>query len=64
MDCFSRPMTLLPRTVIYTGTPGGVGITRKPTLFRMPGGFCEADSEEIGVLHNRLLAEKKVGRAQ
>jgi 2-keto-4-pentenoate hydratase/2-oxohepta-3-ene-1,7-dioic acid hydratase in catechol pathway len=33
----STGTTLLPGTVILTGTPSGVGYTRKPPVFLMPG---------------------------
>lgn len=53
----SRSMTLLPGTAIYTGTPCGVGIARKPPLLLKPGDVCEVDIEGIGVLRNRVAAE-------
>ncbi|NLV45881.1 MAG: fumarylacetoacetate hydrolase family protein, partial [Candidatus Hydrogenedentes bacterium] len=53
----SRAMTLLPGTVIYTGTPSGVGVARKPPRFLRPGDVCEVDIEGIGVLRNRVVAE-------
>ena len=33
----SRSMTLLPGTVILTGTPEGVGFTRQPPLYLQAG---------------------------
>ncbi len=33
----SHQITLLPGTVIVTGTPEGVGVARKPTVFLAPG---------------------------
>jgi 2-keto-4-pentenoate hydratase/2-oxohepta-3-ene-1,7-dioic acid hydratase in catechol pathway len=54
----SRSMTLLPGTAIYTGTPCGVGIARKPPLLLKPGDLCEVDIEGIGVLRNRVVAEQ------
>lgn len=54
----SRSMTLLPGTAIYTGTPCGVGIARKPPLLLKPGDLCEVDIEKIGILRNRVVAEQ------
>lgn len=53
----SRGMTLLPGTALYTGTPCGVGIARKPPLLLKPGDLCEVDIEGVGVLRNRVVAE-------
>lgn len=53
----SRSTTLLPGTAIYTGTPSGVGMARKPPLYLKPGDVCEVDIEGIGVLRNRVVAE-------
>ncbi len=48
----SQAMTLLPGDVLVTGTPGGVGMSRKPQLFMRPGDVCEVEIEGIGVLSN------------
>jgi len=53
----SRSLTLLPGTLIFTGTPCGVGIARKPPVFLKPGDVCEVDIEGIGVLRNTVAAE-------
>jgi 2-keto-4-pentenoate hydratase/2-oxohepta-3-ene-1,7-dioic acid hydratase in catechol pathway len=53
----SQTMTLLPGTLILTGTPGGVGGARKPPVFLRPGDVCEVEIEGIGVLRNRVTAE-------
>jgi 2-keto-4-pentenoate hydratase/2-oxohepta-3-ene-1,7-dioic acid hydratase in catechol pathway len=47
-------MTLLPGTVILTGTPSGVGFTRKPPVFLRPGDTIEATVEGIGTLSNSV----------
>jgi len=54
----SHCMTLLPGTVIMTGTPAGVGFTRKPPVFLRPGDVVEIEIEGIGVLRNRVIAEE------
>ncbi len=53
----SHSMTLLPGTVIFTGTPRGVGFARKPPVFLRPGDVVEVEVEGIGVLHNPVVAE-------
>jgi 2-keto-4-pentenoate hydratase/2-oxohepta-3-ene-1,7-dioic acid hydratase in catechol pathway len=53
----SRGMTLLPGTLLLTGTPGGVGVSRKPPVFLRPGDVCEVDIEGIGVLRNPVVVE-------
>jgi len=52
----SRQMTLVPGTLIMTGTPPGVGFTRKPPVFLKPGDEMEAEIEGIGVLKNPVVA--------
>jgi 2-keto-4-pentenoate hydratase/2-oxohepta-3-ene-1,7-dioic acid hydratase in catechol pathway len=52
----SKDMTLLPGTVIITGTPEGVGMGRKPQLWLKPGDVCEIDLERVGVLTNKIIA--------
>ncbi len=53
----SHSITLLPGTAIYTGTPAGVGIARKPPLLLKPGDVVEVDIEGIGILRNHVVAE-------
>lgn len=53
----SDNMTLLPGTVIMTGTPSGVGFARRPAVFLRPGDVVEIDIEGIGVLRNSVAAE-------
>jgi 2-keto-4-pentenoate hydratase/2-oxohepta-3-ene-1,7-dioic acid hydratase in catechol pathway len=53
----SRNFTLLPGTVIMTGTPAGVGFTRQPPVFLKPGDVTEIEIEGIGVLRNNVVAE-------
>ena len=53
----SQGMTLLPGTLILTGTPGGVGVSRTPPVFLKPGDVCEVEIDGIGVLRNSVTAE-------
>jgi 2-keto-4-pentenoate hydratase/2-oxohepta-3-ene-1,7-dioic acid hydratase in catechol pathway len=49
--------TLSPGDVIFTGTPPGVGVARKPPVFLQPGDSVEVEIERIGILRNRVAAE-------
>jgi 2-keto-4-pentenoate hydratase/2-oxohepta-3-ene-1,7-dioic acid hydratase in catechol pathway len=53
----SRSMTLLPGTVILTGTPEGVGFTRQPPVFLQDGDSVTIDIEKIGQLTNPVKRE-------
>ena len=47
----------MPGDVIATGTPAGVGFTRKPPMFLVPGDVVEVEVEKIGVLRNPVVDE-------
>lgn len=49
--------TLLPGTVILTGTPDGVGAARTPPRFLQPGDRIEITIESIGTLVNQVIEE-------
>ena len=53
----SRSMTLLPGTVIMTGTPDGVGFTRKPPVFLREGDVISIIIDGIGELTNPVVRE-------
>jgi 2-keto-4-pentenoate hydratase/2-oxohepta-3-ene-1,7-dioic acid hydratase in catechol pathway len=55
----SRQFTLLPGTLISTGTPSGVGFARKPPVFLNAGDRVEIEVEGIGVLENPVV-EKEI----
>ncbi len=48
----SAGTTLLPGTVILTGTPSGVGFTRTPPVFLMPGNTIDMTVDGIGTPSN------------
>lgn len=50
----SRGITLLPGTVILTGTPPGVGMARTPQVFLQRGDTVEIEIERLGTLRNRV----------
>lgn len=51
----SKDMTLLPGTVILTGTPDGVGFTRKPPIWLLPGDQVEVEIQGIGILKSPVV---------
>ena len=51
----SAVLSLLPGDVIFTGTPAGVGIARKPPRFLQPGDTLETWIEGIGTIRNRII---------
>ena len=53
----SGSATLLPGTVILTGTPHGVGMARKPPLWLKRGDTVEVEIEKIGTLVNPVVEE-------
>jgi 2-keto-4-pentenoate hydratase/2-oxohepta-3-ene-1,7-dioic acid hydratase in catechol pathway len=53
----SQCMTLQPRTVIMTGTPSGVGFTRKPPVFLKAEDVVEVEIDGIGTLRNPVANE-------
>ncbi len=53
----SRGTTLLPGTVILTGTPAGVGMARTPPVWLKHGDLVEVDIQGIGSIKNRVRCE-------
>ncbi len=53
----SQVCTLKPGDLIFTGTPGGVGMGRNPEVYLKPGDVTEIEIEQIGILRNRFAAE-------
>jgi len=50
-------MTLEVGDLIFTGTPPGVGIGRKPPLYLKAGDVCEVEIQGLGILKNTCVAE-------
>ena len=57
IEFLSGSTTLLPGTVILTGTPHGVGMARDPKVFLKPGDTCSIEIEKIGMLTNPVIDE-------
>lgn len=54
----SQVVTLEPGDLIYTGTPPGVGVARKPPVYLKDGDVVEVEIEGLGVLRNPVVQEK------
>jgi len=50
----SEGVTLLPGTIILTGTPPGVGYPRKPPVYLKAGDCVEVELEGAGILSNTV----------
>lgn len=57
IEFLSGSKTLLPGTVILTGTPHGVGFARTPPVWLKPGDTVTIDIEKIGALTNPVIIE-------
>ena len=58
IEFLSGSTTLLPGTVILTGTPHGVGMARKPPLWLKAGDEVTIEIEKIGALTNPVVDEQ------
>jgi 2-keto-4-pentenoate hydratase/2-oxohepta-3-ene-1,7-dioic acid hydratase in catechol pathway len=53
----STGMTLEPGDIIFTGTPSGVGVGRKPPEWLKAGDTVRVEIAGLGVLENPVVAE-------
>jgi 2-keto-4-pentenoate hydratase/2-oxohepta-3-ene-1,7-dioic acid hydratase in catechol pathway len=60
VEYLSRAMTLEPGDLLFTGTPGGVGVAMKPPTFLQPGDRTRVEIEAIGFIENTVMAERTV----
>ncbi len=58
IEFLSGSKTLLPGTVILTGTPHGVGFVRKPPVYLKAGDTVTIEIEKIGSLTNPVVDER------
>ena len=63
IEFLSGSTTLLPGTVILTGTPAGVGMARKPPRWLEVGDEVKVEIEKIGTLTNSVVEEEVSGGA-
>ncbi|EPS27561.1 Fumarylacetoacetate hydrolase domain-containing protein [Penicillium oxalicum] len=54
----SQGTTLLPGDLIFTGTPEGVGMGRKPAVWLKDGDQVEISLEGVGSISNRVVFDK------
>lgn len=57
IEFLSGSTTLLPGTVILTGTPQGVGMAQDPPRWLQPGDVVTVDIERVGRLTNPVVRE-------
>lgn len=57
IEFLSGSTTLLPGTIILTGTPSGVGMARQPRRWLKPGDSVTIEIERIGALTNPVCSE-------
>jgi 2-keto-4-pentenoate hydratase/2-oxohepta-3-ene-1,7-dioic acid hydratase in catechol pathway len=53
----SKAMTLEPGDIIFTGTPGGVGVAMKPPRFLKAGDVTRIEIDKIGAIEATVAAE-------
>jgi ureidoglycolate lyase len=50
-------MTLQPGDLIFTGTPGGVGLAFKPPRLLAVGDVVRWEIDKLGAIENKVVAE-------
>ncbi|KAL5332886.1 hypothetical protein BJX70DRAFT_404134 [Aspergillus crustosus] len=58
----SQGTTLLPGDLIFTGTPQGVGMGRKPALWLKDQDLVEVSLEGVAACRNRVVFEKPIAK--
>jgi len=53
----SRAMTLEPGDVVFTGTPGGVGLAMRPPRWLKPGDRVRVEIDRIGAIEAVMRPE-------
>lgn len=53
----SQAMRLAPGDLVYTGTPGGVGVARKPPIWLRAGDRVRCEIDAIGAIENTVVDE-------
>jgi 2-keto-4-pentenoate hydratase/2-oxohepta-3-ene-1,7-dioic acid hydratase in catechol pathway len=57
IEYLSAAFTLEPGDVVFTGTPAGIGASRKPPLFLKVGDVVRVEIDGLGVLENPVIDE-------
>jgi 2-keto-4-pentenoate hydratase/2-oxohepta-3-ene-1,7-dioic acid hydratase in catechol pathway len=55
IEFISTFMTLVPGDIISTGTPAGVGFSRKPPIYLHEGDVVDIEIEYIGRITNTIV---------
>jgi 2-keto-4-pentenoate hydratase/2-oxohepta-3-ene-1,7-dioic acid hydratase in catechol pathway len=55
LSYLSQVFTLQPGDLVFTGTPSGVGFTRKPPVFLKAGDVVEVEIDKLGLLRNPVV---------
>lgn len=58
VEFLSSVLTLRPGDLCLTGTPAGVGFTRRPPVFLRAGDVIETEITGLGRMRNRCVAEE------
>ncbi len=51
----AQVVTLMPGDIVFTGTPPGVGVARKPPVYLKGGDVVEVEIDNLGVLRNPVV---------
>jgi 2-keto-4-pentenoate hydratase/2-oxohepta-3-ene-1,7-dioic acid hydratase in catechol pathway len=57
VEYLSAAFTLEPGDIVFTGTPAGVGVARKPPRFMKAGDVTRVEIGNLGVLENPIIDE-------
>jgi ureidoglycolate lyase len=57
IEHLSKVMTLYPGDLIFTGTPGGVGVAMKPPKFLVAGDKVRVEIDKLGAIEAACVAE-------
>ncbi len=57
VEYLSTAFTLEPGDIVFTGTPAGVGVSRRPPVFLKHGDIVRVEIEGLGALENPVVDE-------
>jgi 2-keto-4-pentenoate hydratase/2-oxohepta-3-ene-1,7-dioic acid hydratase in catechol pathway len=57
IETLSTVFTLLPGTIVSTGTPAGVAVAMKPPKFLKAGDVVRIEIDRVGAIENRVIEE-------
>jgi 2-keto-4-pentenoate hydratase/2-oxohepta-3-ene-1,7-dioic acid hydratase in catechol pathway len=57
IEYISTAFTLEPGDIVFTGTPAGVGVSRKPPVFLKAGDNVRVEISGLGALENPVVDE-------